>query len=407
MEEIFNAEFFAANRQRLRKLFSGTAPIVLTANGLMQHTSDSTYPFKQDSNFWYLTGIDEPDVVLVMDKDKEYIIVPDRETVRDTFDGAIDIEYIKTRSGISEVIEEMDGWKRLTSRIKKVKHVATIAPPPAYVPVFGFYTNPARQQLALRIKDINSAVELLDLRQQLAVMRMVKQAPEIAAVQQAIDITSATLKDVRKKLSTFQWEYEIEARITHGFRSRGAQGHAFTPVVAAGPHTSTIHYVKNAGPIAERDIVLLDVGAEVSNYAADISRTYVVGEPKRNYKKVYDVVVDVQDYATALIKPGITLRAYEKQIEQYMGEKLRSLGLIKNVEHDEIRRYFPHATSHFLGLDTHDIGDYDRPLEPGVILTVEPGIYVPEQGFGIRIEDDVLVTEDGAIVMSKKLPRGL
>lgn len=115
----------------------------------------------------------------------------------------------------------------------------------------------------------------------------------------------------------------------------------------------------------------------------------------------------MQDYATALIKPGITLRAYEKQIEQYMGEKLRSLGLIKNVEHDEIRRYFPHATSHFLGLDTHDIGDYDRPLEPGVILTVEPGIYVPEQGFGIRIEDDVLVTEDGAIVMSKKLPRGL
>lgn len=409
MEEnnLLNATFFVANRERLGTLFTGTAPIILTAHGIMQHAGDSTYPFKQDSNFWYLTGIEEPDVILVIDKGKEFLIVPEREATRRAFDGAVDKSKLSALSGISEILDENEGWKRLAARLKKVKTVATLAAPPAYIDTFGFYTNPARSVLINRLRDNNPNLELLDLRQHLAMMRMVKQPSEIAAIQQAIDITGETIKDIRRKRETYAFEYEIEAALSFGFRKRGAKGHAFSPIVAAGSNASVIHYTNNNAPIKQRDLLLLDVGADVSNYAADITRTIARFEPTKRQRKIYEAVREVQDYAYELLRPGISIRAYEKNIEHFMGEKLRSLGLIKVVEHEFIRHYYPHATSHFLGLDVHDAGDYDRMLEPGVVLTVEPGIYIPEEGIGVRIEDDVLITESGIDILTKKITRDL
>jgi Xaa-Pro aminopeptidase len=131
------------------------------------------------------------------------------------------------------------------------------------------------------------------------------------------------------------------------------------------------------------------------------------GQASRRQQQIYDAVLDAQAYAFSLIKPGAMPREYEKQMESYIGEKMRELGLIKSIDKESVRKFFPHATSHFLGLDTHDIGDYERPLEPGVVLAVEPGIYVPEEAIGVRIEDNVLVTEDGCEVLSAKLPRML
>ncbi len=356
MEEnnFFTAAFFVANRERLCTLFTGTAPIILTAHGIMQHAGDSTYPFKQDSNFWYLTGIEEPDVVLVIDKGKEFLIVPEREATRRAFDGAIDKRKLSAISGISEILDENEGWKRLSARLKKVKTVATLAAPPAYIDTFGFYTNPARSVLINRLRDNNPNIELLDLRQHLSMMRMVKQSQEIAAIQRAIDITGETIKDVRRKRDSFAFEYEIEASLSFGFRKRGARGHAFSPIVATGSNASIIHYTDNNAAINQRDLLLLDVGAEVHNYAADITRTIARHEPTKRQRKVYDAVREVQDYAYDLLHPGISIRAYEKNIEQFMGEKLRSLGLIKVVEHEFIRHYYPHATSHFLGLGVHE-----------------------------------------------------
>ena len=159
--------------------------------------------------------------------------------------------------------------------------------------------------------------------------------------------------------------------------------------------------------IPKKALVLLDVGAESSQYAADISRTYAIGEPTKRQQQIHEAVIEVQDYAFGLLKPGVMLAEYEKQVTHFMGEKLRSLGLIKNVEDDEIRKYFPHATSHFLGYDVHDVGDYSRPLEPGVVMTVEPGIYIPEEGIGVRIEDDVLITTTGIEILTEQLPRDL
>lgn len=399
--------FFIENRHRLLGLFTGTAPIVLTSNGLLQRNSDVNYPFRQDSTFWYLTGIDEPDVVLVMDKGKEYLIVPDRDDSRAAFDGSIDYEALKKRSGIDSVVGVTDGWRQLSTRLKKVKHIATIAAAPGYIENHGLYTNPARARLIEQMKVVNADIELLDLRPHITKMRMIKQPIELEIIQSAIDLTATTLMKLQKKgWQKFAHEYEVEAAITAAFRIEGAI-HAYQPIVASGSNACTLHYVHNSSPVKAGDLLLLDVGAEVSNYAADITRTYSVSIPTKRQQQVFDAVLAVQDYALEQLKVGATLKSYEETVYIFMGEKLRELGLIKNIETAEVRKYYPHATSHFLGLDVHDIGDYDRPLEPGTVLTVEPGIYIAEEAIGIRIEDNILITENGPRVLSEKLPRVL
>lgn len=409
MSERFTSEFFAGNREKLRQLFTGTAPIVITAAGLLQRGGDSSYPFVQDANFWYLTGIDEPDILLVMDKDKEYLIVPPRESSRAAFDGAVDNADLTLRSGIQTIIDEKEGWRLLANRLKRAKHVATLAAPPIYLEHYGLYTNPARAMLIKKLKEANESIELLDLSGHLVRMRMIKQPLELGAIQAAIDITLDALKDATKpaKLAKYAYEYELEAELTSGFRKRGAAGHAFEPIVAGGERACTLHNVANRGAFASGELVVCDVGAEVEHYAADITRTLALGKPDKRQQAVFGAVLEVQEYAKSLLKPGVLLKEYEQQVEQFMGEKLRELGLIKNVEHDEVRKFYPHATSHFMGLNVHDAGDYTQPLAPGMVLTVEPGIYIPGEAIGIRIEDDVLVTEDGIAVLSERLPRVL
>lgn len=406
MDSVFTPEFFQGNRRRLRELFVGTAPIVLTANGLLQKSTDSSFPFKQDSSFWYLTGIQEPNVVVVIDKNKEYLIVPELSDARIAFDGDIDVNELIKRSGITDVIREKEGRKRLGSRIKRAGSVAVLSPGPAYVESLGMYTNPARKRLIRQLKEYNANLELQDLRQHLGRMRIVKQPVEIEVIQKAIDATVHGLNHVEKKFraGSYDNEFEIELDLTRQFWRKGAAGHSFTPIIAAGAKGVTLHPTGNNNPISTHDQLLVDVGAEYVQYAADISRTWMV-EPTKRFEAVYTAVREVADLAMSLLKPGVILKDYEKQVEAFMGEKLRELGLIKTIEHNQVRRYFPHATSHFLGIDVHDVGDYKHPVESGVVVTVEPGIYIPEEGIGVRIEDDILITTDGCQNLSAKLSR--
>ncbi|MEK7594484.1 MAG: aminopeptidase P family protein [Patescibacteria group bacterium] len=409
MESRFNSDFFVGNRQRLRELFTGTAPIVVAANGLLQRGADSSYGFTQDANFWYLTGIDEPDLVLVIDRDKEYLIVPERSVSRQAFDGVLDEEKMRLRSGIKTIVNDKQGWDQLSNRLKKVKHAATLATPPAYVEHYGLYTNPARAAIVSRLKSEKNDLELLDLSPHLSRLRMIKQPVELEALQAAIDITAAGIKEATRPVSLkkYSHEYQIEAELSRGFRRRGADGHGFEPIVASGARACTLHNVANSGVLAADELVLLDVGAEVEHYSADITRTVALGTPSRRQQAVFDAVLDVQNFALDLLRVGVLLRDYEQQVEHYMGEKLRELGLIKTISHDNIREFYPHATSHFLGLNVHDVGDYERPLEPNTVLTVEPGIYIANEGIGVRIEDDVLITPKGPKILSRKLPRQL
>jgi Xaa-Pro aminopeptidase len=410
MSDLFGSDFFQGNRERLRQLFTGTAPIILTANGLLQKVADEAYAFRQDGSFWYLTGIDEPDIILVMDKGREYLIVPDRPAWVEAADGALVPEDLTRRSGVAQILPEKEGWKQLTARLKKVRHVATLSANPAYIDGLNMYANPARAALIKRLKDSNGELELLDLRQHLMRMRMVKQPVEIEALRHAVDVTVETIKSVIKpaRLEKYAYEYEIEAEIAYGFRKRGAQGHAFDPVVLGGARACVLHNSAGDVPLSSDEMVIIDVGARAANYCADIARTISLnGKPSRRQQAVHKAVQQAQDFAYSLLKPGVILREYEREIEHFMGEKLRELGVIKSIEHDQVRKYFPHATSHFLGIDAHDSGDYDHPLEPGVVMVVEPGIYIPEEGIGVRIEDAVLITADGCEILSQKLPREL
>jgi len=408
MHDYFSSDFFVANRARLRQLFSGTAPIVLTANGLLQRNGDNSYRFRQDSSFWYMTGIDQPDIWLVMDKNKEYLIIRGRDEVREAFDGRIESDELARRSGITTIFDEKTGWKQLGSRLKRSKHVATLGAAPAYAEWHGFYANPSRAELLSQIKTYNEEVELLDLREHFKRMRVVKQQEELNALQAAIDITLDGIKYVssHSRLSKYGYEYEVEADLSRQFRRAGSR-HAFDPIIASGPRACQLHNMESDGPLSADELMVLDVGADVSNYAADITRTVAIGEPSRRQQAVFDAVCEVQTYALDLLKPGVIMLDYEKEVETFMGEKLRELGLIKTIDHEAVRHYYPHATSHFLGLDPHDVGDYKMALEPGMVLTCEPGIYIPGEGIGIRIEDDVLITADGNTVMSAALPNQL
>ena len=408
MKSYFNASFFRGNRQKLRQLCQ-TELIVVTANGLLQRSGDTTFPFRQDSNFWYLTGIDEPDIVLVMDKSREYLIVPERDTHRLVFDGAVDMQVLRKKSGIDDIQTAIPGWKHLDVSLASATQAATLLSGGAYAASYGLYVNPARAALLERLKKTNPDLDFVDIRKQLAAMRVVKQKPELQALQAAITVTAATLRELS---ASEQWpgythEHQIEAAVTQGFRARGASGHAYSPIVASGKHACTLHYVANNGKLQPDDLILLDVGAEVQNYAADITRVYTRSTPTARQQVIHQAVIKTQEFALQQLQPGVMLKSYEQSVEQYIGEQLRELGLINEIEHAAIRKYCSHATSHFLGLDVHDVGDYQSPLEPGMVLTVEPGIYIPEEGIGIRIEDDVLITEEGNKVLSAELPRDL
>jgi Xaa-Pro aminopeptidase len=410
MNTGFSADFFRENRAKLQRMFTGTAPIVITANGSLQKAMDEAFPFHQDRSFWYLTGIDEPSIALVIDKGKEYLIVPPREVVREQFDGSISLEKLMRISGIETIYYEKEGWKYLAARLKKIQNVAMLGANPKFIDFFGMYTNPARADLIQKMKDCNPNLEFLDLRKHLSRMRMVKQQVELAAIQRAIDITIDALKEVMRpaKLAKYKYEYEVEADLTRGFRRRGAQGHAFSPIVSTGERTCTLHQMRNEMPIEKDSLLLMDVGAQYDYYAADLTRTVAIGaQPTKRQQQVYNAVIEAQDYACTLLKPGVILKDYERAMEHFIGEKLRELGLIKTIDRDVVRRYFPHATSHFLGLDVHDAGDHDLPLESGVVITVEPGIYIPEESTGIRLEDNILITPSGNENLSARLSRNL
>ena len=409
MKSHFTSSFFAANRAKLREKYASQMPIVIAANGLLQRGGDSSYLFSQDANFWYLTGIDEPDLMLAMDQDGDYLVVPERSDSRQAFDGTIVAGDLIERSGITSVLAETQGWKRLLATLKATSEIATIAPPPLYIEHYGLYTNPAREALVSKLKKTYPKLEIIDVNTDLARMRMVKQPPELAAIRSAIAITLATLREVSepKQLQTYSHEYEVEADISRGFRSRGAAGHSFEPIVAGGSRAVTLHNVANKEQLRAGELLLMDVGAEIEHYAADITRTVSLGVASPRQRAVHDAVHDVQQYAMSLLKPGVLLREYEKQVEQYMGTKLQELSLISEASHEAIRIYFPHATSHYLGLNVHDAGEYDQPLVPGIVITVEPGIYIPEESIGVRIEDDVLITSTGIEVLSSDLPGSL
>jgi Xaa-Pro aminopeptidase len=398
--QSFPPQFFKRNRQALLER-SGQDVIVIAAAGLMQRSADTTFPFHQDRNFWYLTGLNEPDVILVLSKKSSFLVVPRRSASRIAFDGAGNADNALADAGIEHVYNERQGWEYIHQLTSRVKTIGILGAPSSYMAPYGFYTNPARQRLVLRLKRRFPGHTLVEVQDDLHSLRAIKQPEEIQALTKAIRITTDALQLVRKDLEAYSTEYEIEAFLSGYFRANGGSGHAFEPILASGQHATTLHYIDNNGVLEKGKLVVCDVGAQADEYCADVTRTFGFGKPTRRQKDVHAAVLTVQNAALALLKPGTEFHEYEKAVGKLMRQELVKLGLITSAEDRESAwRYYPHATSHFLGLDVHDVGNYRLPIAEGMVLTCEPGIYIAEEGIGVRIEDDVLITAHGYQLLS-------
>ena len=398
MQTPLTNDFFTNNRQKIRAQLPQRYPVVLMANGTLQRTNDTTFPFQQESNFWYLTGLNEPDVIVVIHPDYEYLILPETNAVKSIFDGDFDRDEITRRSGITTIYDASAGWDALLHDVKAHKAIYSLTPEQIFEPDSRIYANPSQRRGLDKLRRRVPKVAIHDISSSLARRRMLKQPVEIAAIKEAVRITTETLHDVRSALSLSQFatEFGLEAAISHGFRSLGASGHAYAPIVASGQHATTLHYVANTGALRPNELIVVDVGAEYEHYAADITRTLSPSKPSPRQQAVLNEVVEIQKQAVTLLRPGTTLREYETTVAQLMGKSLAKLRLAtSSSDIQAIRTYFPHASSHFLGLDVHDVGDYTIPLEENMVLTCEPGIYIPEEGIGVRIEDDIVITARG------------
>lgn len=400
----FPQNFFVQNRRALLERVE-TKFIAIAANSELQRSGDSSFPFRQDSNFWYLTGIEQPNYILVITPKEEFLIKPNRHWVKDVFDGVITDASLSKSSGIAQILEARKGWQKLTKLLNEQKKVSTLFP--MVDRHFNVTANPARRQLIQKMRRRAPALQADDVRRVMAQMRMVKQAPEIKAIKTAIQITSDTLKDVFQPewYKNYKFEYELEADIFAGFRKRGATSLAFPILLATGKKACQIHPTENDSPLTRGQMLLMDLGAEYKNYSSDISRTLPIGKKfTARQKQVFEAVKELEEYAANLLRPGVYIREYEQIMEEKMGETLKNLGVIKRLTRRNIRKYYPHATSHMMGLDTHDSADYTKPLEKNMILTIEPGIYLPQENIGIRIEDDFIVTADGVESLTADLP---
>ncbi|MFO0971307.1 MAG: Xaa-Pro aminopeptidase [Candidatus Saccharimonadales bacterium] len=403
---MLSAEFFIGNRARLVGLLEGDGIAVITANGLMQRSGDSAFKFRQENNFFYLTGIEEPNIVLVIDAKNgdEFLILPQQTEVERFFGGGINRDEIAKISGVMTICSHVDGWNRFKKLQLGRKKIYTIPSlPTQLVRQERLFTSPARKLLIQKLKRL-SALPHEPLHEQLIKLRMIKQPAEIKAIQGAVDITRAGIDQVRAKMAAGMYEYELEAELDYAFK-RAASRHGFLPpIMAAGKNTTILHYQANRARLKKDDILLMDIGAEVANYSADISRTYkVVGAFTEREQAVYDSVMSVHQATMKMLRPGLHWRELAVNVDTLMGEQLMKLGLISENTRAAVRRYFPHAIGHSLGLDVHDACDY-KILQENMVITVEPGIYIPEEGIGIRVEDDVLITQNGAKNLSADIP---
>lgn len=399
---MIDSSFFITNRQKLSELLAGT-PLVITAYTQTQRRADMAWHFEQESNFWWLTGIEAPDWQLIIDpiKHKSWLVAPEIDEVHQVFDGSLSYDDALRISGADDVLTPRQAEEKIAELAQRHTVVQTLGDDPQAAH-YNFVLNPApielRRHLTRLFKEVRS------VRTEINKLRAIKQPDELAVIQHAIDLTINGFTEVYANLQNFKHEYEIDGEFSYLFRKKGAQGHAYDPIVAGGANACTLHYVANSERLKKRQLILLDIGASFGGYAADITRTYAYGEPTKRQIEIHKAVQSAQQEIIASIEPGLSVETYQRTVDEVMSEALVSVGLMNDRNDQEnYRRYFPHAVSHGLGVDVHDSLGAPKYLQEGMVLTVEPGIYIPEEGIGVRIEDDILVTNNGRKNLSQRL----
>jgi len=410
-------QLFIENRRRLAAGLPPNAIAVFNSNDVMPTSADGVMPFVQQTDLFYLSGVDQEESTLVIfpgareEKHREILFL--RET--------------------SEQIALWEGKKYTREEATAISGVRTVLWNAEFESVFRNLAYQA-ERMFLNTNEhprASAVVETRDARfmkwcrrafplhryDRLAPimhgLRAVKAPAEIALIRQAVEISGQAFRRLLGFIRPGVWEFEIEAEIWHELLCRRSRGPAFQTIVASGAEACTLHYVKNDQQCREGDLVLIDFGAEYAHYAGDLTRTVPVnGRFTPRQRAVYEAVLRVQKAAIQMLRPGNTFETYHAEVGRAMEAELIGLGLldaekIKDQPKDQplYKRYFPHGTSHHLGLDVHDYGDKYRPFEPGMVLTCEPGIYIREEGIGVRIENDILITDQEPVDLAADVPR--
>lgn len=409
-------EIYIQNRRNLAKKLKPTSLAVFNSNDIMPTNADGTMPFRQNNDIFYLTGIDQEETVLLLfpdcpqEKHREVLFVRETNEEIAIWEGhKLTKEEATEVSGIQTVY-----W---LSDFKKIFHLLMGKCEDVYLNS----NEHTRAVVEVETRDarfIKWCKETFPLHSYNRItphmhdLRAVKSPSEIAQIQTACDITEEGFRRVLKFVKPGVMEYEIEAEYLHEFVRRGSRGFAYTPIVASGFNSCVLHYIENDKPCKEGDLLLMDVGAEYGNYNADMTRTIPVsGRFTPRQKEVYNAVLRIMKGAKDILKTGILLDEYHVQVGEMVTKELLDLKLItmhevknQNPAWPAYKKYMMHGTSHHLGLDVHDVGNWDNKIAPGMVFTVEPGIYIREENFGIRLENDVVITSGGNDDLMKNIP---
>jgi Xaa-Pro aminopeptidase len=398
---------YSNNRKRFASRMEEKGLAIFTSNDIYPTSADGTLPFKQHSDIFYLTGVDQEETMLILFPDatnpahKEMLFVRETNDHIAVWEGSkLNKAQAKDRTGVTTIYWSSEFEKTLHTIIGEAACVylnsnehsrATIEVETREMRLSKWFREKYPHHTIDRSAPIMHA------------LRAVKDGEEIAQIQKAVDITHNGLLRVMKMIRPGVMEYLIEAEFAHEFLSSGSRGFAYTPIIASGESACVLHYIDNDKPCKEGDVILLDVGAEYGNYAADMTRCLPVsGKFTERQKNVYNAVLSVMKQATAYLKPGVIMSEYHVAVGEMMTVELLKLNLIseedvknQNPSWPAYKKYFMHGTSHFLGLDVHDVGNWNKPIEVGNVFTVEPGIYIPEENLGIRLENNIVITENG------------
>lgn len=406
----------SAYAQRRAKLAAtADAPIVLT--GLNGREEDSqAYVFAQEENFYYLTGHNEEEAGLILlppegskgKKDdfqgpREILFLPAKNPAKEKWNGvrmSPSDPGIQARTGFADIrpFSEMRATIERLARFYPAFY--TILP---YEKELGGY--PHERETADWLKLAAPQVNLKDIRGNIVDLRLIKGPTEMAFLRQAIDLSLDAQFAAFKMMRPGLWEYQVAAKMAEVHAMGGSEAEAYAPIVGAGPNSTALHYDNLGRKIQDGDIVVMDVGAQYSGYAADITRTVPAnGKFTARQREIYEIVLGAQNAALAALKPGADMcRKGKQSLFKIAYDYINTHG--KDLNGRPLGQYFIHGLGHNIGLDVHDPGDSCNPLKPGQVVTVEPGIYIPEENLGVRIEDDVLITETGYELLSSNLPR--
>ena len=413
---------YAARRRRLAEAIGDAVAVVPTAPERVRNR-DSHYPYRFDSHFYYLTGFPEPEAVLVLTKDKSLLFCRERNEEREIWDG---FRYGPAAARERFGFDEAHPIGKLDEEMARLLENR----PALYYPMGADADWDARAMRWLnavraRVRaGIAAPDEMHDVRAAIDDMRLVKDAHERGVMRRAARIAAAAHRRAMQRTRPGRYEYEIEAELLYEFRRSGAQFPAYSPIVAGGANACVLHYVANDAALRDGDLLLIDAGCELDGYASDLTRTYPVnGRFSAAQREVYDIVLAAQRAAMDEVRPGRAWNDPHDAAVKVLAQGLLDLKLIPGsleeaLQKETYKRFYMHRTGHWLGLDVHDAGDYKRAgswraLAPGMVLTVEPGLYiraandVPERlrNIGIRIEDDVLVTDAGCEVLTAEAPK--